>query len=111
MKRIDELKVGDVVTYYTEYSTNPKGGIQTTIAKIGRQYITTPGGLRFNKESGYGEYGRQLFAGNVEEFEAWMALAPTRYKQRAKIELLCRSKSLDVPELTKIINFIQSLVK
>ena len=111
MKKIKNLQVGDIVTYYTEYSSNPKGGYQTTVEKIGRQYITTANNMRFNKETGYGEYGKQLFVGTVEEFEAWMSLEPTRLKQRSKIEHLCRSKELDVPELTKIINFIQSLTK
>lgn len=111
MKKIENLKVGDIVTYYTEYSSNPKGGYQTKVEKIGRQYITTTNGMRFNKQSGYGEYGKQLFAGPVEDFEAWMALEPTRLKMRSKIEHLCRSKELDVPELTQIINFIQSLTK
>lgn len=108
MKKITSLKPGDVVTYYTEYSSHAEGN-QTLVGKIGRQYITTTEGKRFNKENGHGEYGQVLFAGTKEEYEAWAALAPTRMKQRAKIEFMIKSKTLDVPELTKIINFIQRL--
>lgn len=110
MKKITSLKPGDIVTYYTEYSSRIDGN-QTRVEKIGRQYITTTEGKRFNKENGHSQWGQVLFAGTKEEYEAWAALAPTRRKQRAKIEQLCRSNSLDVPELTKIINFIQSLDK
>ena len=110
MKKVNELKKGDVVTYFTVYASRPDAH-QTRVEKVGKQYITTSGGMRFNKESGYGEYGKQLYVGAIEDFEAWFALAPKRRDMRSKIELLCMNNSLDVPELTKIINFIQSLSK
>jgi len=107
MKKISELKVGDSVTCYEPYSNNIKNAYEAKVTKVGRKYITVWHSTHFDKDTGHGENGYQLFVGNFDEFEAWFALKPTRMKQRSNIESMIRE--LDVPELTKIINFIQRL--
>ena len=72
IERIQSLKVGDLVTIYDAYGNNLERmrTRTSTIEKIGKQYIWSCG-CKFDKEKGYGEFSKQIFPGQNEEFVDW----------------------------------------
>lgn len=72
-KNFNNLKVGDTVVLYEPYSKRftPK---EEKITKIGRQYIFIDDRFtqKYNKETGYGEYGFMIYPGTLEEYNEYV---------------------------------------
>lgn len=72
-KKFKDLKVGDTVVVYEPYSKRftPK---EEKITKIGRQYIFIDDRFtqKYNKETGYGEYGFSIYPGTLEEYNEYV---------------------------------------
>lgn len=72
-KKFNDLKVGDTVVLYEPYSTRftPK---EEKVTKIGRQYIFIDDRFtqKYNKETGYGEYGFSIYPGTLEEYNEYV---------------------------------------
>lgn len=72
-KEIKDLLIGDAIVVYEKYS-NRFTPIEGKVTKVGRQYLHVSCGskwneYKFNKESGFGEYGRYLFPGTLKEYK------------------------------------------
>jgi hypothetical protein len=52
------------------------------VASVGPKWITTEGGSKYNRETGYGEYGSRLYASRAAYDEALAA--------RARLTQVCR---------------------
>ena len=72
-KKVKDLQNGDTIVVYEKYSNRftPTEGIVT---KVGRQYLHVECGHKWNtykfpRETGYGDYGRYLFPGTLEEYK------------------------------------------
>ena len=72
-KKVKDLQLGDAIVVYEKYS-NRFTPIEGKVIKVGRQYLHVSCGskwneYKFNKESGFGDYGRYLFPGTLEEYK------------------------------------------
>lgn len=72
-KKIKDLKVGDAIVVYEKYS-NRFTPIEGEVTKAGRQYLHVQCGSKWNtykfpKDTGYGDYGRYLFPGTLNEYK------------------------------------------
>lgn len=72
-KKIMDLQVGDTIVVYEKYS-NRFTPIEGKVTKVGRQYLHVEcnnrwGAHKFPKDTGYGDYGRYLFPGTLEEYK------------------------------------------
>lgn len=72
-KKIKDLKVGDTIVVYEKYS-NRFTPVEGKVTKAGRQYLHVECGYKWNtykfpKDTGYGDYGRYLFPGTLEEYK------------------------------------------
>lgn len=72
-KKFNELKVGDTVVVYERYSKRftPR---EEKITKIGRQYIFIDDRFtrKYDKETGYGEYGFSIYPGTLEDYNEYI---------------------------------------
>ena len=74
MKKFNELTVGDIVVEHipNDRRNTPR---EVTVSKIGKKYFYISVGYGSDKkypiETGYGEYGYQIFPGTLEEFKTW----------------------------------------
>ena len=68
--KIKDLKKGDTVVIYNDLDkrTHP---FETTIKSIGKKWITDINSNKFDLV-GYGDYGWNLFPGNMEEYNQWI---------------------------------------
>ena len=72
-KKIKNLRIGDAIVVYEKYSNRFKP-IEGQVTKVGHQYLHVECGSKWNtykfpKDTGYGEYGRYLFPGTLEEYK------------------------------------------
>lgn len=86
-KKFNELKVGDTVVLYEPYSKRftPK---EEKVTKIGRQYIFIDDRFtrKYNKETGYGEYGYCIYPGTLEEYNEHLEVQKLAYDVSKLIE-------------------------
>lgn len=75
MKIIKEkIKPGMIVTVYDSLSRNRASAREYTVTKVGRSYIHVErdySQLKFDIKGLYGEYGKALYLGTVQEFLTW----------------------------------------
>lgn len=104
-KKFNDIKVGDTVVLYQPYSQRftPK---EEKITKIGRQYIFIDDRFtqKYNKETGYGEYGFSIFPGTLEEYNEYVEVQKLVYNVSKLIEQ--NSCNLNRIKLEQIINII-----
>lgn len=104
-KKFNDLKVGDTVVLYEPYSTRftPK---EEKVTKIGRQYIFIDDRMtrKYNKETGYGEYGFSIYPGTLEEYNECIEVQKLAYNVSKLIEQNVRN--LNRIKLEQIINII-----
>lgn len=105
--KFKSLKVGDIVVMYEPYSRrfDPR---EEVITKIGNKYIfiDTMYSRKFNKETGYGEYGYNIFPGNLEEYNDYIE---TKKMCHEVVKLLeHESKLLTKEKLEQIIKIINN---
>ena len=106
-EKFTNLKKGDVVVVY--YPNNHREHpIEANITSIGRKYITVVDKWgwksKYTKEHGYGDYGKYIFPGSMEEFEEDKRLKEYRLEVRKSFETAIRDLSRD--ELDTIMNII-----
>lgn len=86
-KKLNDLKVGDTVVVYEPYSKRftPQ---EEKVTKIGRQYIFTGDRFtrKYNKETGYGEYGYSIYPGTLEEYNEYVEVQKMAYSVSKLIE-------------------------
>lgn len=86
-KKFNDIKVGDTVVLYQPYSQRftPK---EEKITKIGRQYIFIDDRFtqKYNKETGYGEYGFSIYPGTLEEYNEYVEVRELAYDVSKLIE-------------------------
>lgn len=70
---MSDLKKGDTVVVYNPIDTRTKP-FESTVKSIGKKYITTISTSDSSKFDlmGYGNYGWNLFPGNMEEYNEWV---------------------------------------
>lgn len=68
--KIKDLKKGDTVVVYNGSDTRRKP-FETAIKSIGKKWITDINSDKFDLV-GYGDYGWNLFPGNMEEYNQWV---------------------------------------
>lgn len=104
-KKFNDLKVGDTVVLYELYSQRftPK---EEKITKIGRQYIFIDDRFtqKYNKETGYGEYGFSIYPGTLEEYYEYVEVQKLAYKVSKLI--LVNISNLNRNKLEQIIRII-----
>lgn len=104
-KKFNELKVGDTVVLYEIYSKRftPR---EEKVTKIGRQYIFIDERFtqKYNKETGYGEYGFSIYPGTLEEYNEYVEVQQMAYDVSKLIEK--NSRNLNRIKLEQIISII-----
>ena len=78
MKRIEDkfsdLKVGDIVVTHEPDSKRTKP-YECVVTKIGNKFIHVDTGYgrleKFSRERGFGEYGMEIYPGNMSECTEW----------------------------------------
>ena len=106
-EKFANLKKGDVVVVY--YPDNHREHpIEANITSIGRKYITVVDKWgwesKYTKEHGYGDYGKYIFPGSMEEFEEDKRLKEYRLEVQKSFETAIRDLTRD--ELDTIMNII-----
>ena len=103
MKKFNELTVGDIVVEHIPYDTRntPR---EATVSKIGKKYfyINVDYGkdIKYPIETGYGEFGYQIFPGTLEEFKTWNEEKEMILELSREIEK-CQRKNVHGKHLTK----------
>lgn len=104
-KKFNDIKVGDTVVLYQPYSQRftPK---EEKITKIGRQYIFIDDRFtqKYNKETGYGEYGFSIYPGTLEEYNEYVEVQKLARDVSKLIEQ--NSRNLNRIKLEQIISII-----
>lgn len=104
-KKFNDLKVGDTVVVYEPYSKRftPK---EEKITKIGRQYIFIDDRFtqKYNKETGYGEYGFSIYPGTLEEYNEYVEVQKMAYNVSKLI--VTNTSNLNRNKLEQIISII-----
>jgi hypothetical protein len=104
-KKFNELKVGDTVVLYEIYSKRftPR---EEKVTKIGRQYIFIDDRFtqKYNKETGYGEYGFSIYPGTLEEYNEYVEVQQMAYNVSKLI--VTNTSNLNRNKLEQIINII-----
>ena len=104
-KKFNNLKVVDTLLLYEPYSKRftPK---EEKITKIGRQYIFIDDRFtrKYNKETGYGEYGFSIYPGTLEEYNEHIEVQKLARDVSKLIEY--NSCNLNRIKLEKIISII-----
>lgn len=106
IKKFNELKVGDTVVVYEPYSKRftPK---EEKITKIGRQYIFIDDRFtqKYNKETGYGEYGFSIYPGTLEEYNEYVEVRELAREVSKLIEQnACNLNRIKLEQIVNIIN-------
>lgn len=71
----ERFKVGMTVTVYDSLSNSRMSAQEYTVSKIGRTYIYAErdySRLKFNLKGLYGEYGKAVYPGTIQEYQAWV---------------------------------------
>ena len=103
MKKFNELTVGDIVV---EYISNDRRYMprESTVSKIGKKYFYINVGYGSDKkypiETGFGEYGYQIFPCTLEEFKTWTEEKEMIRELLKEIEK-CRNYNVHGKHLTK----------
>ena len=105
-KKFNDLKVGDTVVVYEPYSKRftPK---EEKITKIGRQYIFIDDRFtqKYNKETGYGEYGFSIYPGTLEEYNEYLEVKELARVVSNLIEQnACNLNRIKLEQIVSIIN-------
>lgn len=104
-KKFNELKVGDTVVLYEIYSKRftPR---EEKVTKIGRQYIFIDERFtqKYNKETGYGEYGFSIYPGTLEEYNEYVEVQQMAYNVSKLI--VTNASNLNRIKLEQIISII-----
>ena len=105
-KKFNDLKVGDTVVVYEPYSKRftPK---EEKITKIGRQYIFIDDRFtqKYNKETGYGEYGFSIYPGTLEEYNEYLEVKELARDVSKLIEQnTCNLNRIKLEQIVSIIN-------
>lgn len=104
-KKFNELKVGDTVVLYEIYSKRftPR---EEKVTKIGRQYIFIDERFtqKYNKETGYGEYGFSIYPGTLEEYNEYVEVQKMAYNVSKLI--VTNTSNLNRNKLEQIISII-----
>ena len=105
-KKFNDLKVGDTVVVYEPYSKRftPK---EEKITKIGRQYIFIDDRFtqKYNKETGYGEYGFSIYPGTLEEYNEYLEVKELARDVSKLIEQnVCNLNRIKLEQIVSIIN-------
>jgi hypothetical protein len=104
-KKFNDLKVGDTVVLYELYSKRftPR---EEKVTKIGRQYIFIDDRFtqKYNKETGYGEYGFSIYPGTLEEYNEYVEVQQMAYNVSKLI--VTNTSNLNRNKLEQIINII-----
>ena len=105
-KQFNNLKVGDTVVLYEPYSQRftPK---EEKITKIGRQYIFIDDRFtqKYNKETGYGEYGFSIYPGTLEEYNEYLEVKELARDVSKLIEQnTCNLNRIKLEQIVSIIN-------
>ena len=103
MKKFNELTVGDIVVEHIPYDrrNTPR---EATVSKIGKKYFYINFGYGKDKnypiETGYGEFGYQIFPGTLKEFKTWNEEKEMIWELSEEIEK-CRIYNAHAKHLTK----------
>lgn len=104
-KKFNDLKVGDTVVLYELYSKRftPR---EEKVTKIGRQYIFIDDRFtqKYNKETGYGEYGFSIYPGTLEEYNEYVEVQQMAYNVSKLI--VTNASNLNRIKLEQIISII-----
>jgi hypothetical protein len=104
-KKFNDLKVGDTVVLYELYSKRftPR---EEKVTKIGRQYIFIDERFtqKYNKETGYGEYGFSIYPGTLEEYNEYVEVQKMAYNVSKLI--VTNTSNLNRNKLEQIISII-----
>ena len=113
MRKFNELTVGDVVVEYipNDRRNTPR---EVTVSKIGKKYFYINVGYGSDKkypiETGYGEYGYQIFPGTLEEFKTWKEEKEMIWELSKEIEKYrndnVRGKHLTKDQIDRIKNIL-----
>jgi hypothetical protein len=68
--KVKDLKKGDTVVVYNGLDTRTRP-FETVIKSKGKKWITVDNSDKFDS-MGYGDYGWNLFPGNMEEYNQWV---------------------------------------
>lgn len=104
-KKLNNLKVGDTVVLYEPYSRRFTP-TEEKITKIGRQYIFIDERFthKYNKETGYGEYGFSIYPGTLEEYNEYVEVQKLARDVSKLIEE--KSRNLNRIKLEQIVSII-----
>lgn len=105
-KRFNDLKVGDTVVVYEPYSRRFTP-TEEKITKIGRQYIFIDDRFtqKYNKETGYGEYGFSIYPGTLEEYNEYVEVQKLARDVSKLIEQNARNLNrIKLEQIVSIIN-------
>lgn len=103
MKKFNELTVGDIVVEHipNDRRNTPR---EATVSKIGKKYFYINVGYgkdhNYPIETGYGEYGYQIFPGTLKEFKTWNEEKEMIWELSNEIEK-CRIYNIHGKHLTK----------
>ena len=104
-KKFNDLKVGDTVVLYELYSKRftPR---EEKVTKIGHQYIFIDDRFtqKYNKETGYGEYGLSIYPGTLEEYNEYVEVQQMAYNVSKLI--VTNASNLNRIKLEQIISII-----
>lgn len=105
-KKFNELKVGDTVVLYEPYSKRftPQ---EEKVTKIGRQYIFIDDRFtrKYNKETGWGEYGFSIYPGTLEEYNEYVEVQKLAHNVSKLIEQNVRNLNrIKLEQIVSIIN-------
>lgn len=105
-KKFNDLKVGDTVVVYEPYSKRFTPN-EEKITKIGRQYIFIDDRFtrKYNKETGYGEYGFSIYPGTLEEYNEYVEVRELAREVSKLIEQnTCNLNRIKLEQIVNIIN-------
>lgn len=106
-EKFNHLKKGDNVTTYYDYATDRRNPQPATITSIGREYIHVVdeyGNKSKYHKNGYGEYGKYIFPGSVDELNEHFAL--TSYRREVVKAVDNAVKDMTKEELDAIMNIV-----
>ena len=109
-KKVKDLQVGDAIVVYEKYS-NRFTPIEGEVIKVGRQYLHVSCGskwneYKFNKESGFGDYGRYLFPGTLEEYKEMVEVE--QYVREVIKYIENNKETFSREELDKVMSILKS---